>query len=143
MVEAHPVRGIGTGNFAVSSVHYLLRPGTIPNDYLVVDIPQVAHNVYLQLLAETGAIGMALFLGIIAFAISGAIRAARTFRSRGDPQMELVARAVVTAQAGILAADFFISAQYNKQLWILLAMGPALLAVARDTRPVAGGQRWR
>jgi O-antigen ligase len=139
MVEAHPVRGVGAGNFAVSSVHYLLRPGTIPSDYLVVDIPQVAHNVYLQLLAETGVIGLALFLGIVAFAIACAIRAAHLFRCRGDPQMELVARAVVTAQAGILAADFFISAQYNKQLWILLALGAALLGLASETRAGARG----
>lgn len=137
MVEAHPVHGIGAGNFAVSSVHYLLRPGTIPSDYLVVDIPQVAHNVYLQLLAETGVIGLALFLGTVGIGLAGAIGAARAFRARGDPSMELVARGVLTAQAGILAADFFISAQYNKQLWILLALGPALLALAR--RPAATG----
>lgn len=139
MVEAHPVDGIGAGNFAVSSVHYLLRPGTIPSDYLVVDIPQVAHNVYLQLLAETGVIGLALFLGTVGIGLAGAIGAARAFRARGDPSMELVARGVLTAQAGILAADFFISAQYNKQLWILLALGPALLALARRPGVAAGG----
>lgn len=139
MVEAHPVHGIGAGNFAVSSVHYLLRPGTIPNDYLVVDIPQVAHNVYLQLLAETGVVGLALFLGIVAFALTGAARAAAAFRRRGDPRMELVARSVFVAQAGILAADFFISAQYNKQLWIILAFGPALLALAREAPAPGAG----
>jgi hypothetical protein len=30
----------------------------------------------------------------------------------------------------ILAADFFLSEVYSKQLWLLLAIGPALLAVA-------------
>jgi O-antigen ligase len=131
MVDAHPVRGIGAGNFEVSSVHYLLRPGAIPADYLIVDRPQVTHNVYLQLLAETGVVGVSLFLGLIGFAVSCALKAARAFKRLGDRPMEVIARAVLTAQAGVLTADFFISAQYNKQLWILLALGPALLALAR------------
>ena len=35
--------------------------------------------------------------------------------------MEIVARAMVVALVGILAADFFVSEQYGKQLWLLLA----------------------
>ncbi|MCW3050050.1 MAG: O-antigen polymerase [Solirubrobacterales bacterium] len=131
MVDAHPVRGVGAGNFPVSSVHYLLRPGAIPDGYFIVDRPEVTHNVYLQLLAETGLVGLSLFLGLIAFAVSSALKAARAFKRRGDHRLEVIARAAMTAQIGVLTADFFISAQYNKQLWILLALGPALLALAR------------
>jgi len=36
---------------------------------------------------------------------------------------------------GILAADFFISEQFGKQLWLLLGLGPALYGVARRTYP--------
>jgi hypothetical protein len=50
----------------------------------------------------------------------------------GDERMELATRAVLVALLGILAADFFISGIYSKQLWLLLALGPALLAVARS-----------
>jgi F0F1-type ATP synthase assembly protein I len=49
--------------------------------------------------------------------------------------MEIVARAMVVALVGILAADFFITEQYGKQLWILLGLGPALLGIARRTYP--------
>jgi hypothetical protein len=35
------------------------------------------------------------------------------------------------ATVGILATDFFISDQFSKPLWIQLAMGPCLLAIAR------------
>ena len=51
--------------------------------------------------------------------------------------MEIVARAMVVALVGILAADFFITEQYGKQLWLLLGLGPALLGVARRTYPAA------
>jgi len=45
-----------------------------------------------------------------------------------------LARGLVVALAGVLAADFFISAEVSKVTWLLLALGPALLAVAREER---------
>ncbi|MGH2980094.1 MAG: O-antigen ligase family protein, partial [Solirubrobacterales bacterium] len=101
----------------------------------IIDTPKVAHNTYLQILAELGIVGLTLFLTIIGFAISCALKAARWFGNHGDTQMELVARGMVVALVGILAADFFISEQFGKQLWLLLGLGPALYGVARRTYP--------
>ena len=142
MVEDKPVVGVGSGNFNVSSIHYLLvKPGAIERDEFIVDTPKVAHNSYLQVLAELGIVGLALFLSIIGFAMWCALRAARWFARAGDTQMEIVARAMVVALVGILAADFFITEQYGKQLWILLGLGPALLGIARRTYPHAPEER--
>jgi O-antigen ligase len=144
MVEAHPVNGVGSGNFPISSIHYLLvKPGAIERDEFIVDTPKVAHNSYLQVLAELGVVGLAMFLSIIGFAIWCALRAARWFGRVGDTQMEIVARAMVVALVGILAADFFITEQYGKQLWILLGLGPALLGIARRTYPQAAEEEER
>jgi len=134
-VEAHPVAGVGSGNFKTASIHYLLQPGPLERDEFIVDTPKVAHNVYLQILAELGVIGLVLFLCLIATSISAAVRAAREFALQGDRRMELLTRAVVIALAGLLVADFFISDQYSKQLWLLLGLGPALLAIAKRTTP--------
>jgi O-antigen ligase len=130
MVEDKPVGGIGVGNFQTSSVHYLLEPGVIRRDEFVVDTPYVVHNTYLQVLTELGAIGLALFLAIIAFSLGCIYRAARAFDRLGERGMELLARALFVALFGLLAADFFISEQWSKQLWLLLGLGPALLGVA-------------
>jgi O-antigen ligase len=138
MVEDKPVIGVGSGNFPISSIHYLLvKPGAIERDEFILDHPKVAHNSYLQILAELGIVGLALFLSIIGFAIWCALKAAQWFGRAGDTQMEIVARAMVVALVGILAADFFITEQYGKQLWLLLGLGPALLGVARRTYPAA------
>jgi O-antigen ligase len=131
MVEAHPVRGVGVGNFQTSSIHYLLAPGGIQRDEFIVDTPKVAHNTYLHVLAELGVVGLTLFLAIISFALLCVLRAARAFGRLGDLKMELMSRALLVALFGVLAADFFISGMFSKQLWLLLGLGPALLGVAR------------
>jgi putative inorganic carbon (HCO3(-)) transporter len=134
MVEAQPVAGVGAGNFPVSSIHYLLvEPGAIQQDKYVVDQPHVAHNIYLGFLAELGIVGLGLFLAIAGGSLRTAALAARRFARSGDRQMELLTRGVIVAILALLAADFFLSDEYSKQLWLLLALGPALLAVSRRT----------
>jgi O-antigen ligase len=131
MVEAQPVTGVGGGNFPDASIHYLLaEPGAIQQDRYVVDEPKVPHNIYLGFFAELGIVGLALFLAIAAGSLRTAALAARRFARSGDQELELITRAVIVAILALLCADFFISDQYSKQLWLLLALGPALLALA-------------
>jgi O-antigen ligase len=138
MVEAHPVRGVGLGNFPVSSIHYLLRPGLTQRDIYIVDRPLVPHNIYLNVLTELGIVGLLLFITILAIALHCALQAARAFSRRGDPMMEIFARGLFVALVALLAADFFSSQLYNKELWLLLAVTPALRALAE--RHPAGRQ---
>jgi O-antigen ligase len=131
MVEAHPVEGVGAGNFPVASIHYLLQPGTVLRDDYIVQVPKVAHNIYLGTWAELGLVGLLLFCGILAFALACAARAARTFEAHGDRDMGALTRAVLIALLAILTANVFASEQFNKPLWILLALCPTLLALSR------------
>jgi putative inorganic carbon (HCO3(-)) transporter len=130
MVSAHPVRGVGSGNFSLVSGHYLLRkPGAVKRDFFIRE-PKVAHNMYLHVLAELGIVGLSLFLAMLGFALACAFKAARRFAEAGDRDMELLTRGLVLAMIGILSADFFLSGQYSKQLWLLLGLAPALLAIS-------------
>jgi O-antigen ligase len=131
MVGDDPVRGVGVGNFQTASIHFLLRPGAIQRDEFIVDRPQVAHNSYLQVVAELGVPGLVLFAGLIVAGLLAGWRAAREFTRRGDTFMETCARGVVLALIALLVADFFASDQLNKELWLLLGLGPALLGIAR------------
>ena len=56
---------------------------------------------------------------------------ARTFSRADNRRMQAVALCIAVAMVGILAAGFFLSGQYSKQLWLLLGLGPALLTMAR------------
>ncbi len=131
MVEANPALGVGAGNFANTSVHYLLEPGAIARPDFIVDEPKVAHNTYLEMLAELGVVGLVLFLAIIGGALSSLLKAARTFAAGGDREMDVLSRAVLIALVGFLTAAFFGSRGFSNQLWLLLGLGPALLGLAR------------
>lgn len=135
MVEDRPVYGVGAGNFPEASVHYLLRPGSTQRDDIIVDDKKVAHNIYLTVLSELGAVGLGLFLFILLMCLRCALRAARRFAERDDLLMELAARGLFMALVSLIVADFFSSAIYSKQLWILLAAAPALLAMAERAGP--------
>lgn len=132
MVEENSLKGVGAGNFPVASIHYLIEPGAIVRDDFIIDQPKVAHNTYLDILAELGVIGLGLFLAIIGFSLWCALRAIGFAERAGDRQVEVIARAMIVVLAGLLAADFFGSRQYSKQLWLLLALCPVVLEISRN-----------
>jgi hypothetical protein len=81
-------------------------------------------------LAELGLVGGFLFISLILFSVGSAAVSAHRFRDLGDRQMEVLSRALFAAVVGVLAADFFLTAESSKQLWLLLGLGPAMLAIA-------------
>ena len=131
MSEQNLLLGVGAGNFPVSSIHYVLEPGATRRTDLIVDNPLVVHNTYLETLTELGVVGASLFLGLIALCLAALAKAVRAFKRLGDIEMEVLARGLAVALGGILVADFFISEQFSKALWLLLALAPAMLVIAR------------
>lgn len=135
MAKANALVGVGSGNFQDSAKEYLLQPGVLTrSDQILLATPKVAHNTYLGVFAELGIVGLSLFLTLIVFSVGSSLRAARNFRDRGDEDGEALARCLAIALIGMLTADFFISQELNKQLWLLLGIGPALLAMSRQPR---------
>jgi O-antigen ligase len=133
----HPIGGVGLANFRPRSREYVRRPGTLEYVELIVDRPHEVHNTYLQMLAETGAVGLALFLAIVATAVTSAVRAARAFEQAGERALARVSGGVAAAAVGLLTAAFFISLQATSTFWVVLMLGPVLLGVSRRTETEA------
>jgi O-antigen ligase len=133
--EANPAEGVGSGNFSLVSRNYLLEPGVLARtDEIVGDNPKVVHNSYLEVATELGVIGFVLFMVVVLFSLGAMLKSARLFRLIGDNRMQAVALCIAVALIGDLAALFFISDQYSKQLWLLMGLGPVLLAMARTAK---------
>jgi O-antigen ligase len=143
MVQAHPLTGVGAGNYSVSTIDYLLRPGAVQRPNYIVDEPKVAHNVYLEVLAEFGAPGLALFAAFVGGGLLACTAAARAAVRRREPETELLARGVMLALVAMLLSAFFSSELFNKPLWLLLALALAVRSFAeapegsRAQRPTA------
>jgi O-antigen ligase len=131
IVAAHPFNGVGSGNFQGAAVHYVQTAGILTSAYLIVDVPHVAHNAYLEVLADLGVPGLVPFLGIALFSLFASAQAARAFQREGDAQLEVLARSLVLAVVGLLTADFFLSGQFSKQLWLTFALCAAAPGISR------------
>jgi O-antigen ligase len=138
----YPLLGVGAGNFPVVEPAYSLNTLELFRVDLILR-PEVAHNTYLHLLAEYGLIGLTIFLSIVAGSLFLGVHSIRTFAAQGDRSTELFARGLLVGTIANLTASVFVSGQYEKQLWLLLAMTAGLDAVARQPslamrfRPVA------
>jgi O-antigen ligase len=135
MFSDHPAVGVGLGQFRVESGNYVRRPGALRDVGLIVEDPKLVHNTYLEMLAETGVVGTALYVLIILLCIAAAMRAARLAERARLRSLAAMAQSVVVAQAGICAAMFFLSMGDDLRVWMVLGLGPAMFAVVRRAVP--------
>jgi O-antigen ligase len=127
----HPVLGVGLANFPVHSPYYVREPGSLEFVDLIAERGFPVHNTYLQLLVETGPVGLLLFAALAAVCLRAAWRASRRFERLGDGDLAVLSLAVLVAMIGALTASLFLSNGSDVQLWLLLAAGPAMAEVAR------------
>ena len=129
MAKDNAPEGVGLDNFRAVSPDYLRTPGSL-RYAIQIDDPHVVHNEYLELLAETGIVGLLLLLALVGICLGAARRAARAFEALGRHDLARISRAVLLAGIGVLVAQVFASSAYDARLWALFALGPALLAMA-------------
>jgi O-antigen ligase len=133
--RAHPIQGVGIGNFPVVEGQYAAANLNISRIDLVLDMHKVAHNTYLNVLADLGFVGFALFVGLLYLVFRAIATRIRAAKSSGDLELEGLTRGLLVALAGLLVAYTFISAQYEKQLWLLLGLGLAAANLRDRGRP--------
>lgn len=70
MIAAHPVTGIGVNTFTEVM-------GDYDTSGVTVYFPEPVHNVYLLIAAETGLVGLAMFLALVAFVYRAGLQTLR------------------------------------------------------------------
>jgi O-antigen ligase len=107
MIANHPWTGVGEGNYPIWSPRYgLLDIGGLHYDH--------AHDLLLTITAETGLIGLALF---VAFLWGVGRTAARALRAR-RPETYALALAMTAALTGLLVTSF---AEYPPRTTVIMA----------------------
>lgn len=137
-IQANPLVGVGNDNFQNTAANYLVKPGSTTAAAQVVIDPHVAHSIYLEIWADLGVVGLILFTGLVLSSLRAGVLAARAFEKAGRRSEEILARGVVVAIIAMLAADIFLSDQYSKQFFLLIALAPTTLALARRIGSAGG-----
>jgi O-antigen ligase len=125
----HPALGVGIRNFPEHFQDYARPRGIETPD------PRSPHSLFIQIAAETGIIGLAAFLIVLASLFFWLRRAWR----RPDQPAELrdAARAMAAALAGYLVGSLFLHAAYPRFFYVLVAATLATHAVARGYARIA------
>jgi O-antigen ligase len=126
MLADDPLLGVGPGGFPV---HYVKYSGFAE----LYERTPVTHEMYLEVGAELGGIGLALFLGLILLAATGTELTIRRLhghrvraRSPADDELLLAAYAAQGSLLAVCVASSFLSEEYYMPLWAALAIGAAL-----------------
>lgn len=134
----HPILGAGPGQFAASYVidyasemYYLRR----------VSRQFRAHSLYLEMAAETGLIGLGVFLAIVIVTLRRLWKARRQAMTR-DPPLAGAAAAFLVAIAAYLTTAMFLHLSYQRYYWFLLGLAGATVRVAESSgaRPAESGE---
>jgi O-antigen ligase len=135
MARAHPVVGIGLGNFPTGESRYLISNLDVRQVDTLRHYQLVAHNTYLEILAELGIVGLTLFSAVVAMTLGRALVMLGKPGPR-DETVGLCTRALSAATIGLMTSQVFISGEYSKQLWLLFGMVVAAASLGGQGRPV-------
>jgi putative inorganic carbon (hco3(-)) transporter len=122
----HPVLGVGPGQFFD---RYSAAYGNALN-LRFLDERRRAHNLYLEIAADTGAVGLAVFLAIVGVTIVQLWRLAALWRRR-RPELVALAEAFLLALVAYLATGMFLQLSYQRYFWFLLALANATIWALR------------
>ena len=133
MTGDHPILGVGLGNFTVVQSRYLPGQASLVGVRKLHNTPLVAHNTYLEILAELGIVGLALFVAIVVSIAGGAIRSLGRISAR-SPSAELTVRGLIAVLSVFLTAYAFVSGTYAKHIWLLVGVLAAAASIVRDVK---------
>jgi putative inorganic carbon (hco3(-)) transporter len=122
----HPALGVGPGQFFR---HYSAAYGNAL-DLRYLKTNRRAHNLYLEIAADTGALGLAAFLSIVGVTMAQLWRLTVYWRRR-NRDLAALARAFLLAIVAYLATGIFLQLAYERYFWFLLALANATVWMLR------------
>lgn len=131
----HPVAGVGAGNYTTRFDEYADDVGSAAREYDDPAERHFPHNLYLEIGAETGLIGLVLFGTICALALGRLVSARESFHRIGEDLPAGLARGFAIAILGYLVSSIFLHGHFLRYLWLLFAVAAAAHVAARPLQP--------
>ncbi len=120
IINAHPILGVGLDNFGQAFDRYLAGTPGLQGTYFVQGWG--SHNMFVNVQAELGIVGLALFAATVSLSVRSGWVAVVQLKRAGDHSNETLALGIWLALLGTLALGLFLDWHYCKYLWLLLAL---------------------
>ncbi len=128
MFEQHPVFGVGLRNFPILYQEYTQSLGLAPSSQT-----RSPHNLYLEVAAETGMVGLIAFMLIVVLAYRGLLQARRRYLLAGRLEYANTVTGLAIALTGYMAAALFIHGAYPRFFYILIGLAFAAQGLLQNT----------
>jgi O-antigen ligase len=117
MFVEHPLLGVGPKNYPANYQDYAQRAGLDSRH-----TERNAHNLFLEVAAETGLVG-SLFFGAVLFLAFKSLRTGRkTLTDMGENSLAAMVAALELGLIGYLIAALFLHGAYPSFFWVLIAI---------------------
>ena len=124
----HPLVGVGPGQYTpFYSLEYMRDPSVA---FRRIDKERRAHMLYFELGAETGVLGLTIFLSIAALVLAR-LQAVRT-RFVARREIAHMATGIGLGIVAYLGTSVFLSLAFMRYWWLMLALAGVVVRVAED-----------
>ena len=120
----HPLLGVGPGQFPRYYRDYAELVGI-----RVLATDRQAHDLYLDIAAETGILGLGAFLAVVLVTLRDLARARRRW-SRERPELANLATGFMLAMVSYLTTGLFLHLAFERYLWLMLGLAAAAGGIA-------------
>jgi O-antigen ligase len=128
MIMDRPLLGVGLSNFSYRYQEYSKSLGLAPSAR-----NRSPHNLYLEVAAETGIVGLAVFLGMLALAFRSILHSRRRFQEAGMDDYANLVTGFAIAFSGYLLAALFVHASYPRYFYLLIGIAFSLSYVFEES----------
>lgn len=130
MIKTNPLFGVG-----LRSYNYLFPVYSKNLGIALVAGEREAHNLYLEIAAETGIVGLMSFLLIVYVVFRTLFTARKTFLFEGNWEYAGMVTGFMAGLTGYLVAATFIHGAYPRYLYFLIGVALSLRQVASGSVP--------
>ena len=133
MFADHPILGVGAGNFTTFFPRYSNEAGSPAEHFYRSGEVEHPHSLYLELGAETGSIGLILFLAAVGTAFAHLRRSRQRLLDLGQRSGEMrMVLGLAMALCAYLVTSVFLHGYTQRYCWLLLALTAAASRLTAD-----------
>ena len=127
MLKQNPILGVGLNNYTIHYLSYAKSLGFAPSA-----TERAAHNLYIEVAAETGLLGLSVFLVLLGTMAKNIIDSWKKLRGTRRDDLARMVAAIGAGIFGYLTASIFIHSAYPRYFWLLVGIAFSIPNIVKN-----------